>query len=111
MNNPDKNPGGVTEGGIYVPATSALSSQAPVVSYVTNTRWPDLDPEWVKLVPNGTNHGTFSDQIQYILAPLNLITKKTEFVPSGGFLTHFGPIFSPPVMQPSARVTRCSLTK
>ena len=30
------------------------------------TGWPDLDPKWVKLTPNGTNPGIFSDQIQYI---------------------------------------------
>ena len=36
----------------------------------SNTGRPDLDPKWVRLAPNGTISGIFSDQIQYILAHL-----------------------------------------
>ena len=33
-----------------------------------NPGWPDLDPKWVRLAPNGTNPWLFQIRLQYILA-------------------------------------------
>ena len=57
--------------------------------------WPDFDPKWVRLAPNGTNPGLFQIRFQYILARRakmywNLIWKSPGFVPFGANLTHFG---------------------
>ena len=64
-------------------------------SSYTHPGWSDLGIKWVRLAPNGTNPGIFSDQIQFILAPRAKMywiwsEKIRRFVPFEDNLTHFG---------------------
>ena len=61
------------------------------INYIYNSGLIDLCPKWVRLGPNGTNSGTFSDQISVYFWTRWVKMDWSEKVPEfGANLTHFG---------------------